>query len=82
MEAEWARAEQLTYTLNILGRSEADTLVRVRIAMAKVGAAKVLGKCVSHAQVLFGGNSVTRTGQGEVVEGKLGLIFLRLYSQA
>lgn len=75
LEAEWARAEQLTYALSTLTKSEADSLLGGRIAMAKVGAAKVLEKCVSHAQVLLGGNSVTRTGQGQIVEGKSSLSF-------
>lgn len=71
LEAEWSRIEQLTYALNTLEKHEADRLLGGRIAMSKVGAGKVLEKCVSHAQLLFGGNSVTRTGQGELIEGKL-----------
>lgn len=70
LEAEWARIEQLTYALKSLSKADADSLLGGRIAMAKVGAAKVLEKCVSHAQLLFGGNSVTRTGRGELIESK------------
>lgn len=69
LEAEWARVEQLTYALNTLEKADADLLLAGQIAMAKVGAAKVLEKCVSHAQVLLGGNSVTRSGQGQLIEG-------------
>ncbi|EXJ71396.1 uncharacterized protein A1O5_05203 [Cladophialophora psammophila CBS 110553] len=68
LEAEWARTEQLTYAMNNLNKPDADAVLGGQIAMAKVGAGKVLEKCVSHAQVLLGGNSVTRTGQGELVE--------------
>ncbi|PIA92954.1 putative acyl-CoA dehydrogenase 6 [Cercospora beticola] len=68
LEAEWARAEQLTHGMNTLPKAESDTLLGGLIAMAKVAAAKTLEHCISHAQVLLGGNSVTRSGQGELIE--------------
>lgn len=70
LEAEWARAEQLTHGMNTLPKAESDTLLGGLIAMAKVAAAKTLEHCISHAQVLLGGNSVTRSGQGELIEGE------------
>lgn len=76
VEAEWARIEQIAYALGHLSKEDADRLLASRIALSKVGAGKVLQECVSHAQILFGGNGVTRTGQGELIEGKKRTLWL------
>ncbi|KAJ3548246.1 hypothetical protein NM208_g1109 [Fusarium decemcellulare] len=68
LEAQWAWIEQLTYSMKILPKEEADRLLGGQTALAKVRAGKLLGQCAEQAQLLLGGNSVTLTGQGQLVE--------------
>ncbi|KAF4454907.1 Acyl- dehydrogenase NM [Fusarium albosuccineum] len=68
LEAQWAWIEQLTYSMKVLPKEEADRLLGGQTALAKVRAGKLLAQCAEQAQLLLGGNSVTLTGQGQLVE--------------
>lgn len=68
LEAVWAWVEQLVHAMATLTKEDADRLLGGQTALVKVRAGKVLEKCVSSAQLLLGGNSVTRSGQGELIE--------------
>lgn len=71
LEAEWSWIENLTFSMKTLTKREADRLLGGHTALAKVRAGKLLAQCVEQAQLLLGGNSVTLTGQGQLVESKL-----------
>lgn len=71
LEAEWSWVENLTFSMKTLTKTEADRLLGGQTALAKVRAGKLLAQCVEQAQLLLGGNSVTLTGQGQLVESKL-----------
>lgn len=48
-------------------KGEADTKLGGLTALAKAKAGLVLNECAQCAQILFGGNGYTETGQGELV---------------
>ncbi|TPX16294.1 uncharacterized protein E0L32_003943 [Thyridium curvatum] len=68
LEAQWSWIEQITYAMNTLPKKEADRLLGGQTALAKVRAGKLYALCAEQAQLLLGGNSVTQTGQGQLVE--------------
>ncbi|KAH7141641.1 acyl-CoA dehydrogenase/oxidase [Dactylonectria macrodidyma] len=68
LEAQWSWVENLTFSMNTLRKKHADRLLGGQTALAKVRAGKLLAQCVEQAQLLLGGNSVTLTGQGQLVE--------------
>lgn len=70
LEAQWAWIENLTYSMNTLSKKEADGVLGGQTAFLKARAGKLLALCVEQAQLLLGGNSVTLTGQGQLVESK------------
>jgi len=70
LEAQWSWTEQLLYSMTRLPKREADVRLGGLTALAKVKAGKVLEKCASSAQLLLGGNSVTRGGKGELIESE------------
>lgn len=48
-------------------KAEADVKLGGLTALAKAKSATVLNECAQCAQLLFGGNGYTETGQGELV---------------
>lgn len=70
LEAQWSWIEQITYAMNTLPKKEADRLLGGQTALAKVRAGKLYALCAEQAQLLLGGNSVTQTGHGQLVESK------------
>lgn len=61
--------EQFLYMMTQLPKQDADRELGGLTAMAKAKAGMVIGECAQCAVLLFGGNGLTRTGQGELVEG-------------
>lgn len=49
-------------------RSEANAKLGGTTALIKAKAGMVLNECAQTAQLLFGGNGYTQSGQGELVE--------------
>ena len=70
LEAHWAWVEQFVYCMTKLSEQEANVELGGLTAMAKAQAGKVLEACASTAVLLFGGNGYTKSGQGEIAEGK------------
>lgn len=64
-----AFSEQLLYQLSKMERREADIFLGGTTALAKAKAGMVLNECAQTAVLLFGGNGLTASGQGELVEG-------------
>ena len=56
------------YQIVYLPKTEADTKLGRLITLAKAKAGMVLNKCTQTAVLMFGGNGLTRSGQGEMVE--------------
>lgn len=70
LETLWAWIEQFLYQMNNLPKEEGDFRLGGLTALAKARAGMVLNECAQVAVLLFGGNGLTRTGQGEVAERK------------
>ncbi|KAK2756522.1 hypothetical protein FQN54_005415 [Arachnomyces sp. PD_36] len=68
LETLSAWVEQFLYQLNNMPKEQADIRLGGLTALAKAKAAMVLNECAQCAVLLFGGNGLTRQGQGEVVE--------------
>ncbi|OJD17603.1 hypothetical protein AJ78_02302 [Emergomyces pasteurianus Ep9510] len=68
LESLWAWIEQFLYQMNNLPKEEGDFRLGGLTALAKARAGMVLNECAQVAVLLFGGNGLTRTGQGEVAE--------------
>ncbi len=68
LEAQWAWVEQFVYQMTQLPKAAADIELGGLTAMAKAQAGIVLNECATTAQILFGGNGYTESGQGELVE--------------
>ncbi|KKZ65541.1 hypothetical protein EMCG_08614 [[Emmonsia] crescens] len=68
LETLWAWIEQFLYQMNNLPKEEGDFRLGGLTALAKARAGIVLNECAQVAVLLFGGNGLTRTGQGEVAE--------------
>ena len=68
LETQWAWVEQFVYQMTKLKKERADVELGGLTALAKAQAGMVLDECARCAVLLFGGNGVTRTGKGELVE--------------
>ncbi|KAL1599709.1 hypothetical protein SLS60_007512 [Paraconiothyrium brasiliense] len=68
VESQWAWVEQFVYQMTQLPKEVADIELGGLTAMAKAQAGIVLNECAQCAQLLFGGNGYTKSGQGELVE--------------
>ena len=68
LESQWAWMEQFVYQMSKLTKAEADAELGGLTALAKAQAGIVLDECARCAVLLFGGNGLTRTGQGEIAE--------------
>ncbi|PGH05121.1 hypothetical protein AJ79_06869 [Helicocarpus griseus UAMH5409] len=68
LETLWAWVEQFIYQLNNMSKEEGDFRLGGLTALAKARAGMVVNECAQVAVLLFGGNGLTRTGQGEIAE--------------
>ncbi|KAK2781499.1 hypothetical protein FQN52_001609 [Onygenales sp. PD_12] len=68
LETMWAWIEQFIYQLKNLSKEEGDFRLGGLTALAKAKAGMVLNECAQVAVLLFGGNGLTKTGQGEIAE--------------
>ncbi|KAF3913040.1 hypothetical protein ABW21_db0205791 [Orbilia brochopaga] len=68
LEAQWSWVEQIAYQNSRLDKKVADMELGGLTAMCKANSGIVLNECAQCAVLLFGGNGLTRTGQGELVE--------------
>ncbi|KAF2217315.1 hypothetical protein CERZMDRAFT_109065 [Cercospora zeae-maydis SCOH1-5] len=67
LETLWAWVESFAYQMCHFKKEEADVKIGGLTALAKAKAGLVLNECGQCAQLLFGGNGYTATGQGELV---------------
>ncbi|KAK3718687.1 hypothetical protein LTR37_004904 [Vermiconidia calcicola] len=63
LEAQWAWVESFVYQMGRLLKEVSDTKLGGLTALAKAQAGIVLNECSQCAQLLFGGNGYTMTGQ-------------------
>ena len=70
LESQWAWIEQFVYQMTKLTKAEADVELGGLTALAKARAGMVLDECARCAVLLFGGNGLTKSGQGELVESR------------
>lgn len=68
LESLSAWIEQFLFQMTKLKKEDADRELGGLTAMAKAKAGMVLNECSQTAMLLFGGNGLTRTGQGELIE--------------
>lgn len=68
LESQWAWVEAFVYQMTKLSKAEADVELGGLTALAKAQAGMVLDECARCAVLLFGGNGLTTTGKGELVE--------------
>ena len=67
LETCWSWVESFVYQMCYMDKNVADTKMGGLTALAKAKSAMVLNECAQCAQLLFGGNGFTETGQGELV---------------
>jgi acyl-CoA dehydrogenase len=70
LESQWAWVEQFVYQMTKLPKATADIELGGLTAMVKAQSGIVLNECAQCAQLLFGGNGYTKSGQGELIESK------------
>jgi acyl-CoA dehydrogenase len=70
LESQWAWVEQFVYQMTKLPKATADIELGGLTAMVKAQSGIVLNECAQCAQLLFGGNGYTKSGQGELVESE------------
>ena len=68
LESQWSWVESFVYQMSRLPKEVADVKLGGLTALAKAQAAIVLNECAQCAQLLFGGNGYTQSGQGELIE--------------
>ncbi|KAF2272572.1 short-chain specific acyl-CoA dehydrogenase mitochondrial precursor [Westerdykella ornata] len=68
LESQWAWVEQFVYQMTQLPKETADIELGGLTAMVKAQSGIVLNECAQCAQLLFGGNGYTKSGQGELIE--------------
>ncbi|KAH8697376.1 putative acyl-CoA dehydrogenase [Talaromyces proteolyticus] len=68
LETLSAWVEQFLFQMKHLSKADADRELGGLTALAKAKAAMVLNECSQCAMLLFGGNGMTRTGRGELIE--------------
>ena len=70
LESQWAWIESFVYQMTKLKKTEADIELGGLTALVKAHTGIVLDECARCAVLLFGGNGLTTTGRGELVERK------------
>ena len=84
LESQWAWVESFVYQMTKLPKKEADVELGGLTALAKAQTGIVLDECARCAVLLFGGNGLTTTGRGELVErepmSRVRAIYIRLTS--
>lgn len=70
LESQWTWVESFVYQMVHLPKAKADIELGGLTAMVKAQSGIVLNECAQTAQLLFGGNGYTKSGQGELVESK------------
>lgn len=68
VESQWAWVEQIAYQMSRMEKEDADRELGGLTGLVKASAGKVLDECARTAVLLFGGNGLTRSGRGELVE--------------
>lgn len=68
LETCWSWVESFVYQMCHMSKADADERLGGLTALCKAKAAMVLNECSQCAQLLYGGNGVTQSGQGELVE--------------
>lgn len=68
METQWSQVESLVFQFGHMKKAEANAKLGGMTALIKANAGMVLNECAQTAQILFGGNGYTQSGQGELVE--------------
>ena len=68
LEALWSWVENFAYLMTKLSKDDADRELGGLTAAAKAQGAAVMEECSSTAVLLFGGNGLTQSGRGELVE--------------
>lgn len=68
LETLSAWVDQFLYQMSKLSKQDADRELGGLTALAKAKAGMVINECAQCAMLLFGGNGMTRTGRGELVE--------------
>ncbi|QKX55937.1 uncharacterized protein TRUGW13939_03036 [Talaromyces rugulosus] len=68
LETLSAWVDQFLYQMTKLSKQDADRELGGLTALAKAKAGMVINECAQCAVLLFGGNGMTRTGRGELVE--------------
>jgi len=70
LESHSAWLEQFAYMLTKLPRKDADRELGGLTALLKANAGLVFKECADVAVLLFGGNGLTRSGQGQLIESE------------
>ncbi|KAJ8119293.1 hypothetical protein O1611_g10640 [Lasiodiplodia mahajangana] len=68
LESQWAWVEQFAYQMTQMTKNDADRELGGMTGLLKAQAGLVFRECVDTAVLLFGGNGLTQSGQGELVE--------------
>ncbi|KAI1421972.1 putative acyl-CoA dehydrogenase [Xylaria sp. FL1777] len=68
LESQWAWVEQFAYQMSQMPKDDADRELGGMTGLLKAQAGIILHECASTAVLLFGGNGLTRSGQGELIE--------------
>lgn len=68
VEQQWAWVEQMAYCMKMLPKAQADRELGGLTALLKASSGIVVDECARCAVLLFGGNGLTKSGQGELVE--------------
>ena len=67
LETIWSWIEAFVYQMCHMEKEVADSRLGGLTALAKAKSGMVLNECCQCAQLLFGGNGFTESGQGELV---------------
>jgi acyl-CoA dehydrogenase len=70
LESHWAWVENYTYMMTKLKPAEANDELGGLTALCKAQAGRVIEICANTAVLLFGGNGLTKGGQGQIAERK------------
>lgn len=68
VEAQWAWVEQIAYQMSKMTKEDADRELGGLTGLVKASAGIVLDNVARTAVVLLGGNGLTRSGRGELVQ--------------
>jgi acyl-CoA dehydrogenase len=75
LETQSAWVESFAYQLTKMEKKHADRELGGLTALCKANSGVVLDECARCAVLLFGGNGLTRSGRGELVESKFSSLF-------